>query len=320
MTATDISALLYPNDYRSPLRVYLDKKGAEPFAGNRFTRAGRLLEPVVLQMFGEDHQCLDRMRTPAVAWPESVKGTLRHPKRHLALATPDSAVVHARGRGIERIVEAKTASAWSAGDWGESGTEEVPLGYRMQVLWGMFVTGIHEAHLAALVGGNDFRSYVVRWDPALVEGLVEIAEAFWKDHVLADIPPPASWSAWDDEHFSSLHPRNELPMIESTPEIDAIASELCAARVLGKHAEQREAVAKTTLKSLIGDHEGVAGAWGKITWRTNKNGVPSWAKIGAELLASQKPLTQELIDQHTGEPARVFKPTFEKAFEKAVVA
>jgi cyclopropane-fatty-acyl-phospholipid synthase len=70
------------------------------------------------------------------------------------------------------LLECKTASAFSASQWGREGTDEVPHAYLVQCAWYTTLTGCSQAHLAVLLGNSDLRIYTVVHDPALGERLV----------------------------------------------------------------------------------------------------------------------------------------------------
>jgi predicted phage-related endonuclease len=86
----------------------------------------------------------------------------------------------------------KTANSFSTGNWGEAGTDQVPMSYLCQCIWYMAITQIKRADLAVLFGNSDFRIYQITQDQALENLVLEKAITFWEDYVLKDIAPPAS--------------------------------------------------------------------------------------------------------------------------------
>jgi predicted phage-related endonuclease len=96
------------------------------------------------------------------------------------------------GSAPTKILECKTASPFTSGDWGEAGSDEVPLPYLCQVAWYLAITGIDQADLAVLFGNSDFRIYAITRDKELEEMILAKALHFWNDYVLKDIPPPAT--------------------------------------------------------------------------------------------------------------------------------
>jgi predicted phage-related endonuclease len=90
-----------------------------------------------------------------------------------------------------RILECKTANPFSLGDWGEVGTDEVPMSYLCQCIWYMAITNLNRVDLAVLFGNSDFRIYEIVRDKELEAIILQKANFFWNEHVLRDVPPPA---------------------------------------------------------------------------------------------------------------------------------
>lgn len=91
-----------------------------------------------------------------------------------------------------RILECKTANPFNQSEWGEPGTDQVPLSYLVQCIWYMMLTNIQRTDLAVLFGNADFRIYEINRDLELEELILERARSFWENHVLKDIPPTAA--------------------------------------------------------------------------------------------------------------------------------
>lgn len=84
----------------------------------------------------------------------------------------------------ECIFEAKTASAFKAGEWENA----IPDEYMLQIQHYMAVTGFKAAYIAVLIGGNTFRWRLVERDEELIAMLVQLEAEFW-DCVKNDTPP-----------------------------------------------------------------------------------------------------------------------------------
>lgn len=168
---TDISAILGINPWRSPVDVWAEKTGrSEPIPDNPAMRAGRLLEPVIAQMYEEDTG-------------DHVTRNLPNLVRESILIGHLDGLIEAKGR----VWEAKTAR--SSDGWGASGSSEVPLHYEAQCQWYCGLAELPGADLAALIGGSDFRIFPLVADPDLFGEMREAALRFWRDHVEADVPP-----------------------------------------------------------------------------------------------------------------------------------
>jgi predicted phage-related endonuclease len=93
---------------------------------------------------------------------------------------------------FNRILECKTANPFATGEWGEAGTDQIPMSYLCQCIWYMAITEIGRADLAVLFGNHDFRIYEITKDVELENLVIQKAEHFWHQYVLKDIPPPTN--------------------------------------------------------------------------------------------------------------------------------
>lgn len=173
VTASEIAVLMGLSPYSSPYALYHQKLGILPDQADQavFER-GRVLEPYVVEKF-------------AAAHPElMVSGTGRelyaHSDRPWQLATPDRLVVsyeiewETNGTiplDVVAVLETKTDDG--SQEWGEPGTDEIPVHYRAQVLWQMDVMGVARAHVSCLrIHDWKIRDYVIGhggrdpWDDA----------------------------------------------------------------------------------------------------------------------------------------------------------
>lgn len=174
---SDVAPILGLSKWRTPLDVYLDKRGESgPDVDNESMLWGRALEPVIRQQYS------DRTgRTVRV--PDSM---LFHPKHEFMLANLDGVT------DDHRLLEIKTAR--SGADWGEPGTDEIPEAYALQVQHYLCVTGYAVADVAVLIGGSDFRLYEVPADPELQDMIIDAEAAFWQRVVTGQAPDPITFA------------------------------------------------------------------------------------------------------------------------------
>jgi putative phage-type endonuclease len=163
--------------------VYRDKTTdhIEPDSKTGPLARGTVLEPIVAQMYEE------LMGAELVLPPNAIA---RHPERSWQFASPD------RFRADDgRPVQLKTALHFGD-EWGSSGTDDLPDGYRVQVQQEMGVLGAPFCDLAALdITEWELRVYRVAFDADFFAWLTEIEERFWREHVLARVPPTIEWEA-----------------------------------------------------------------------------------------------------------------------------
>jgi putative phage-type endonuclease len=158
---SDVAALLGLDPYKSAFAVFLEKTGQAPpvdLSENEHVEWGNILEEPVGRKFA-------RKTGLKIA---RVNKVIRHPYFPWAIAHIDYRIV-----GVKEGLEVKTAGYWAArsDDWGESGTDVIPANYMCQVQWYMGVTNWKRWHVAALIGGSQFRDYVIERDDDFIAEL-----------------------------------------------------------------------------------------------------------------------------------------------------
>ena len=172
---SDIGAILGLSKYRSPMDVYLDKIGeSDEQEISDAMYWGTVLEQIVADEYARRTGARLRRVNAIYARDDA-------PWRR---ASVDRIVA-----GQRKILECKTAGSHMAGDWGPSGSDEVPDVYRAQVAWYQHVLDYDDADLAVLIGGRDYRIYHLPRDRELEQMIVHAADSFWTDHVDKKIPP-----------------------------------------------------------------------------------------------------------------------------------
>lgn len=232
--------------------TYARKVGeAEPFEGNSLTEFGHRIERVIAEAYAERHPGI-RVFTP---------GTLRHPKHEWALATLDRVVAPpgigrpARAQWIEGL-EIKV-SFFSDADYGE-GADEVPEKYAVQVQWQMEVADLEQVTLVPLVRG-DYREYPIQRDRETGGMLLDIVGRFWRDHVLARVPPPVDGSRAYTEFLRRRYSKDSDPALAPTPELRRLVDRVRKAKRIAKRVEELESLASNQLRAAIGNSAGVEG-------------------------------------------------------------
>ena len=143
---------------------------------------GTASEPVVRALCATANPDLRALWTPE-PW------IVRHPVHEFATCSPDDVTADA-------LLEYKTASIYSAKRWGYG--DGVPSEYLCQVLWSLWVTQLPRALLYVAFGIDgdegafevtECRQYWLERDAELEATFLEVGGAFWRDHVLARVPP-----------------------------------------------------------------------------------------------------------------------------------
>lgn len=212
---SDAAAAVGLSKWKTPLELYLDKKGELETTENEPMLWGHLLEPVVRQEYSN--------RTGRTVVVPS--GILRHPTVEFALMTPDGIA------DDTRVLQVKTAR--TADGWGEPGTGEIPQDYVLQTQHEMFVTGLEVADVAVLIGGSDFRLYVVEADRDLQTMLIDQEREFWARVQASNPPAPVN-----REDVKRRWRISSGAKVEATPELREFAAELSKLKYMKAHVEQ----------------------------------------------------------------------------------
>lgn len=166
---SEMGAILGLSPFVTFDQVLAQKRGeAEPFVGNRYTKAGDLLEDDTAELY--------RRQVPMVAMATH-GATIVHSEAPM-VCTPDRIVVDLITWGVWGW-EGKSTSYTQRSKWGETGSLKVPRHYAVQVHHYMAVTGLTRWDMAVLIGGNDFRWYSFRKQEGMDPALEAVATWFW---------------------------------------------------------------------------------------------------------------------------------------------
>ena len=161
------------------------------------------------------------------------------------------------------IFEAKTASAFKAGEW-EGG---IPDEYLLQIQHYMAVTGYGGCYIAALIGGNTFRWKFIERDDELIAAMIQLEERFWQ-HVQDKTPPMMDGSdsaaQFLAEQFPNSTPNSRIELPNQAKQL--IRQYGTACQQIKDLTEQKQQ-AENQLKQMLGEHE--AGTAGEhiVTWK-----------------------------------------------------
>ena len=203
---SDVAALLGLSPWKTPVDLYLDKTGRVPDEdeANEAMRLGSYLEDYAARRYAEETGRTVRNFGYMVAKGHAVADVDR------LVGDGDALPAHHADIRTDTLLECKTAGAF----W----DEEPPLHYQTQVHLYMELTGCRFADFAVvfLAPRRDFRIYRVERDEKIGAALLARIEAFWRDFVEADTPPPAVNLA----DVRALYPnaRPDTP-VDASPEV-----------------------------------------------------------------------------------------------------
>lgn len=202
--SSDIAAIMGLSPWATPLDVYLHKIGEHPDPitpeKEKLFRRGKRLEPIVLEMLADEYPIQITRRS----LPNS-------PNRYIDTDVPyfaaeidfefmiTDALAAAFPQllpfvGTEQNGEIKTVHPFAAKKWGEAETDEVPIEYAAQTMFGLGVRRRDVCLVVALFGADNLQVYCVERDDETISGIYRKGIDFWTNHVLARVPPdPINW-------------------------------------------------------------------------------------------------------------------------------
>jgi putative phage-type endonuclease len=237
IAASEIAAVLGISPWMSPFDLWwLKRSGEASEKENRAMRRGRRYEALVLEDFADEHPEFD-IRAGLM---------VRNLDRPWQMATLDGLAYESPNSSSPLApVEAKTGQRY---EWGDPGSDDIPVHYRCQVLWQMDVLGLTVAYIPVRFG-DQYEEYVVEYDPADVQIMRDAAAAFMQtltDGVEPDI----------DSHFATGRRLKRMHRDLEDREVDVpltIVRQYQAAQRLKKAAEDRMRLADNRVRHLVGN-------------------------------------------------------------------
>lgn len=236
VTASKVAAIMGLSPWESPRSMWHRMHGDLPPEPEQEHQArGHYLEPAILAWWRDRHD---------VGHDEGREYKLQPTYRQdWAAATPDMVACIAEDDTV--LIEAKSAA--TADDWGDPGTDEIPLYYAVQAMFQMHVSGIHRCYVPVLFGKPRLRfaEYVIDYDPGIAESIVAQARAFY-DSLAADEPPELDGSVATYDAIRKVHPE-----IDAKTEVE-VGADLAIEFVTAlREADEWEAAARHARSRVI---------------------------------------------------------------------
>ncbi|MBF8186361.1 YqaJ viral recombinase family protein [Nonomuraea sp. K274] len=263
--------------YNVPLRVFHEKRGELPEDDNAGEAAlwGNLHEETIAREWARRNRSVVRR-----------VGLVGNDERPWMTCTLDRRVTECPLNREQRetcALEIKTRSAWLAGKWLRSTPDDV----LAQVLWQMAVTGYDHVHVAVLIGGNDYRQYVIRRNDheAIIENLIAAADLMRQRIIAGDTPAPSGDPDRLVELYGDLYPER-AGGLDVGPEVLDLLDRYETHRLAEKREKRGKDEAKADLIALLGGHERAQFAEEDAYSYTARRGRPA---VALALMAEQYP-------------------------------
>jgi putative phage-type endonuclease len=240
-----MAALLGLSPYKTPISLWAEKTGRlEPEVANENAVLwGKTLEPVIAKHFAEINGA-------------KITNQTRHGQLNkYPYLTGEFDYKIVEGFGEHGILEVKTASAYLSRDWGKPQDDEddiVPPHYYIQEQWYMHVFKVDFAIIAVLIGGQDYREYMIERDPLVGGHIEEKAIAFWKQNVIADVQPTLVYPD-DADVLNKLYQSKAYGSNVADDEAELLIANYREGRAKEKAAANMKGLSKAKLLALMKD-------------------------------------------------------------------
>jgi predicted phage-related endonuclease len=288
---SDAAALagVNPPNWSQPIDVYLDKVGLAPARPqSKLMALGSLMEDLVFTLATEATGITWRRPGRPVhsrQYPWAGGNVDRYGTDPSGLPIVGEGKWTTRRDGWGDSWQALRGPDGAILSYQEPEATSVPLHYAIQVQHYLAVTGRPAGVLAALMGYGDFRWYVLPRNEALIGWLMEIEERFWRDHVLAGVPPAPDGSAGYGRHLRSTYATDDATEAVATPEQQALAKVLQGTRAELALAARADEAAAQALQDTMRTTAKLVGPGFSIRWRQNNPSLSvEWEPLATELL------------------------------------
>lgn len=241
---SDAAAILGVSRWKSAFQLYQEKIGAFVEESNpardKVLNRGKRWEPVVIEMLVDElesrgHEVSILSRNARYQDPEFP---------FLACEIDLELVID----GEEVNGEMKTVHPFAAKDWGEEGTDEIPVYYVAQGMHGLMIKPRRRMIVAALIGADDLRVHELVRDDELISAIRQKEIAFWERVQTRNAPEPTQ-----PEDVKWLYAKDAGTVAEADDALALVCQELKDKKVLVKSLEKDVELLETALKVRMGE-------------------------------------------------------------------
>jgi putative phage-type endonuclease len=168
--SSDVAKIIGVSTYGDAYSLYLEKTGEieRPDIETKVQRRGKILEPAIIEMYRDE--CPNANLIPGAV--------MSMQSAHYRAQIDAQELIDGGTRAIP--IEIKSASEFTRGKWGPSGSDDAPTDYCAQLHWQMLAMHAPFGRIVALLGADDLRVYTIERDPKVDEFLLERAAEFWQ--------------------------------------------------------------------------------------------------------------------------------------------
>jgi putative phage-type endonuclease len=244
--SSDAAVIMGASPWKTPSRLYREKRGeADQDPENDAMFFGQLLE---------DDVAVAYVRATGNDAIERDQITRRMPGHPYIMAHCDYVELDHMGR-VQRVIEIKTTSAdaYERGDWGPSGTTQIPRLVWVQVQHQLMVTDCPVADVAVMIGGQRVAVYRdIPADREFHEALLAACAEFWRRVQEGDAPPVDYNHPATTAEIKAQHPEVEDITIPLPPRAQELHNLLVAIKADRDTLDKAEGSSKAELLAMMG--------------------------------------------------------------------
>lgn len=262
---TDAPAVLGISPWKTPVQLYLEKRGEAPpdrpdQLRDRIMHAGHKLEPYIRAM------TMDKLRLMGHDVELVSKNRRYRDDVHRFLSCEVDFELMLDGEHVN--VDAKSVTGFMRHAWGDEETDEVPVHYTAQFMHGLGITGRRRCVVGALIGFHDVAIYFVDRDDEVIDMMRTRCVDFWTDHVKAGVPPDPIKFA----DIKALYPLDNDRTVEADDTTRELVRELFRLSAQRKQIDARLDVVKRDIGAYMRDAAQLTvGGRATLTYRTQES-------------------------------------------------
>jgi putative phage-type endonuclease len=261
---SDMPVILGLSSYKTPYQLYLEKIG-ESLLDDELTPFqywGNKLEQVIRDEFAKRNNVV-------IEQPD----TIIHPFHDFMRGNVDGFIP-----SLNAVLEVKSSAGFMAHEWGEDGSDTIPMQYLVQVAHYCSVLDADFACIAVLIGGNDYREFKYTRNFELEATIIDAAKKFW--HCVQTRTPPEPVNQID---LRLMYPKHDPDKIKTiAPEVAEQLTTLAETKIKIKQLSEIEEKYKFNIMQFMKDAECLTDQSGRpiVTWKANKRGSRTFLMKG----------------------------------------
>lgn len=287
---SDIAAICGLNPWKTPLQVWLEKKGRSFDWTSEKAELGHKLEPIIREMYEKKEN--RKIILPSVIYSSGIAGASTDGIILLSDISRLDTHMDDPCETWDGVFEAKHPGWRQAYRWDNNQTPEE---YRCQVVWYMGILGLEWADIAALIGGDDWQTRRIDFDSELFGLMTQRAEQWWRDYIVRDKEPDAE--AQDTEVLARLHTPDESLEIELPEDMSLTVLTYCTVdEQIKKLTEEKERCEVLLKQKMIGASRGVVDGY-MVNWKEQTQQRLDTKRLKAEKPEIYKEYVKEIISK-----------------------